>query len=150
MKTDLFCEMLKKRIPGCLRNVHENARGLLPGDFLGFRLDCGNGFCATFGGVCVGEHDVHEHGTRDYGVHMLREHLGLFAIADAKTAKNLGATLTDGVDKVKRRLVNRRFASGSTCAECGVDVLESFQGVPWSCWVRPPGCFRGRASCKLR
>ena len=71
VKTDLFCEMLKKRIPGCTRNVHENARRLLPGDFLRFGFDGGDGFCATFGVVSVGEHGVHEHGTCDHSVHVL-------------------------------------------------------------------------------
>ena len=116
--TNFFCEMR-------LGMRGKNARGLLPGDFLGFCFNGGDGFCAAFGGVFVGKHDVHEHGTCDYGVHMLREHLGLFAVADAETTENLGAMLTDCVDKVKRCLVNRCFASGGTCAECGVDVLET-------------------------
>ena len=94
----------------------ENARGLLPGDFLGFCFDFSDGFCAAFGGVCVAEHNIHEHGTCDHGVHMLREHLGLFAVADTEAAEHLRATLANRVDKVERRLVNGGFAAGRACA----------------------------------
>ena len=99
--------------------------GLVPREFLCLGFDCGDGFCAAFGSIFVGEDDVHENGTRDNGVDMLAEHLGLFSVADAETAEHLGAVLADRVEEVKRSLVNDGLASGRACAECCIDVLES-------------------------
>ena len=99
--------------------------GLVPREFLCLGFDFGDSLCAAFVGIFVGEDDVHENGTRDNGVDMLAEHLGLFAVADAETAEHLGAVLADRVEEVKRSLVNDGLASGSACAECGVDVLET-------------------------
>ena len=101
------------------------ARALIPREFLCLCFDFGDGLCAAFGGIFVGEDDVHENGTGDNCVDMLAEHLGLFAVADTETAEHLGAVLTDGVEEVERCLVNGGFAAGCTCAECGVDVLET-------------------------
>ena len=70
---------------------------LVPREFLCLGFDFGDGLCAAFGGIFVGEDDVHEYGTRDNGVDVLAEHLGLFAVADAETTENLGAMFTDCV-----------------------------------------------------
>ena len=134
--TNFFCEMR-------LGMRGKNTRGLLSGDFLSLSFNGGDGFCAAFGGIFVGKHNVHEYGTRDHGVHMLRKHLGLFSVADAETTENFGAVLTDRVDKVERRLVNGGFASGSASAECSVDVLET-------CGCHRFEAFLGHAGCGHR
>ena len=64
---------------------------LVPREFLCLGFDSGDGLCAAFSGIFVGEDDVHENGTGNNGVDVLAEHLGLFAVTDAETAEYLGA-----------------------------------------------------------
>ena len=79
-------------------------------EFLGLRLDFGDGLLAAFGGIFIGKDDVYEHGTRHHGVHVLAKHLRLFTVTDAEAVRCLNSEKNVfKTQKIKGKCLQIRF-----------------------------------------